>query len=81
MVNYVVNLSLRLLIFYIWLNSSSCGLQYLAEIKLCEFAPFIYLFIHSVFKIKTFIPYFGHNQCSRRSDSVLASIWTTPETG
>ena len=45
MVNYAVNLSLQPLAFYIWVNSSSCGLQYLAEIKLCEFAAFIYLFI------------------------------------
>ena len=40
-----------------------------------------YIIIYSVFKIKRFIPYFGHNKCSRRSDIVLTSIWTTPGTG
>ena len=59
MVNYAVNLSLQPLAFYIWLNSSSCGLQYLAEIKLCEFAAFIYLFCNWNKNNVTSIPYFG----------------------
>ena len=78
MVNYVLTKVYSLLTSFLRLAKFLVlwSTIYLAEIKLCEFALFIYLFIYtfiySVFEIKTSIPYFGHHQCCRRrSDSVL----------